>query len=64
MGEVIYRVNIRISYCEACFDFDDIKAAGDFAATAVTHAVADEDSDKVKYVGISVVKKGENDAEE
>ena len=64
MGEVIYRVNIKISYCEASFDFEDIKAAGDFAATAVTHSVLSASGDKVKYVGITIVKKGEDDAEE
>jgi len=61
---VIYRVCIKIGYCEGLFDFADATQAAEFARLAVTHATHNEDSDKITYTAIRVIKAEDEDAEE
>lgn len=42
-----YEVRIKISYCKAFFEFEDINEAASFMATAVEKLSGEENSDKV-----------------
>lgn len=55
----IYRVVLKVSYCDTYFDFTNIVDAGNFAEQILTHQVASEDTEKAPSVKIIVI--GEND---
>jgi len=59
---VIYRVKIKVSYCTAYFDFNNIREAGEFATQAFIHS--NDEGDNISSVGISLVRKGDSDEEE
>lgn len=47
-----YRVKIKISYCEAFFDFDDVTAACRFMDDAATHVAEGGDRTSVSLTPI------------
>jgi len=60
--KVIYRVIIKISYCEAYFDFDSMSEAGEFAKSAVVHSVSNEDG-RTSSMLIKVIRPNESEEE-
>ena len=63
---MIYRVCMKISYYERCFDFDDMEMTSIFATNILMHQVPSEDHPKKEmYVTIQVIMpKDENEKEE
>ena len=53
VNKIIYRVVIKVSYCEAFFDFDSLNEACEFARTAVVHSAENEDN---KYPTSLIIK--------
>ena len=61
---MIYRVILKVGYCERWFDFSDRNEAGRFAETILNHDVPDEDHpDRDAYVTIRVMRPEEEKAE-
>lgn len=59
-----YRVNVKIGYYEAWFDFEDMADAGEFAKTVLTHQVPNEDTRRKTSVSIRVMSDGEETEDE
>ena len=59
-----YRAVIKVGYCEAWFEFENVEEACKFAGTALTHMVLNEDNKKKESINIWLVDtEGEADAE-
>lgn len=56
---MIYRVKVKISYCEAHFDFDDVNEACAWMATTVEKVAG---GDRIK-VFMEVIREEENNGE-
>ena len=50
-----YRVIIKVGYYATWFDFDSANPACDFATSALTHMVPNEDNSKKTSINIQVV---------
>ena len=56
-----YRVKIKVEYAEAHFDYEDSRAACEFAENALKHSVKSKDSDRQTHIELSVIEEGENE---
>lgn len=52
---MIYRVVLKVGYCEAFFDFADVTVACDFACQALSHSVECEDTKKATKITLLIV---------
>lgn len=52
---MIYRVVLKVGYCEAFFDFDEAESACNFAMLALTHSVACDDTKKATKITLQIV---------
>ena len=50
-----YRVQMKISYYDACFEFDDAEEAVGFAKLMLEHQVSTEDAKKKPIIQMQVV---------
>lgn len=52
---MIYRVCIKVEYCERWFDFENANEAIIFAETALTHQVENEDNKKQMSIELKII---------
>lgn len=55
MTEIIYRVILKVGYCEAFFEFESVEDAAAFARVALKHMVSNEDTKKKSSITMFIV---------
>ena len=53
--KTIYRVILRVGYCESHFEFEGVNEASEFAKTALYHMVDSEDTKKKTSIVMQIV---------
>lgn len=66
---MIYRVIVSVGYNKACYDFDTIEEAGDFARTILIHQTPNDDTIKknsvrVEVIDASIIKEAEGEEDD
>ena len=59
---MIYRIVLKVGYCEAWFDFETIEGAADFARDILAHQVASEDTKRGTSISIEILNTVEEEA--
>lgn len=52
---IAYRIEIKVGYCIATFEFDNANEAVAFATNMLQHRIADEDSKRPTSVTLTIV---------
>jgi len=64
MNNIVYRVVLRVGYCEAYFDFSTADEACIFARISLEHMVENEDTKKQHYINLQIINMDAKESEE
>jgi len=64
MNEVIYRVILKVGYCDAFFEFESVEDAAAFARVALKHMVSNEDTKKKSKIILEIISPIDEESED